>query len=370
MGPRITRSNPQPNPATASDSILPTAKSSPTGGRNRAQAQKVTKGTAASTASPTSAVDSGGNCMTTCGGTSSTTRGCISPTATAGPQPVAAMTQEEIAAMLDQLALAGFHLSRQPCGAAETTARPFTNSTGTDSGDVEGSIPDDFVASRDGQPGEGGACDKLDDDEMSVLQPGMGVSAALNGEKTDDDSDTVTPLISRPDGTAGSDYSIQEAMGLAGIQTSVKHQTYLSIVRRIHDLVIAAQLNCEKEWKAIPQEDKGKLYRVARTAIPFLQRFVNDWATEEIAKRYLKNKRQYLYRTGELTRPAKYAHLKANAAKRDRDGSRRKKALVNAEAAKQAKAKKLAASAARKARKAAKKHATAVDDGMQVDGEN
>lgn len=155
--------------------------------------------------------------------------------------------------------------------------------------------------------------------------------------------------------------------------------------RRIRDYVIAAQLNVEKEWRQIAPEDKGKLYRVvsgrframgcrlthallqARTDIPFLQRFVNDWATEEIAKRYLKNKRQHLYRTGELARPTKYAHLKANAAKRDRDGSRRKKALVNAEAAKRAKAKK-AATAVRRARKGGKSH-VASESAMDVDEE-
>jgi hypothetical protein len=61
--------------------------------------------------------------------------------------------------------------------------------------------------------------------------------------------------------------------------------------------------------------------------MPFLERFINDWAIEDIVKQFMKNRRSNHYRKGWLDVPEKYGHLKANAQKRDRNGSRRKKAL-------------------------------------------
>ncbi|KAI5898159.1 uncharacterized protein SCHCODRAFT_02696751 [Schizophyllum commune H4-8] len=282
----------------------------------------------------------------------------------------------EVEELVRRLAAAGLNVTVQPLDAVQEvsanansgikTNASRVNAPGANDGpiedDVEMGAPDQPGASRIHHSMTAESSDDESDEEMTLLRPGTNVSSMLNanedkaGEGEDVEMGGDVQLVARPDGTAGNDYSIQEEMGLAGVKGSKKHQTYLSIVRRIRDYVIAAQLNVEKEWRQIAPEDKGKLYRVARTDIPFLQRFVNDWATEEIAKRYLKNKRQHLYRTGELARPTKYAHLKANAAKRDRDGSRRKKALVNAEAAKRAKTKK-AATAAKKARKVSKSRA-------------
>jgi hypothetical protein len=65
----------------------------------------------------------------------------------------------------------------------------------------------------------------------------------------------------------------------------------------------------------------------AREQNPFLARFVGDWATKEIVKQFLKNKRRNHYRNGWLDVPEKYAYLKNNASKRDPTGSRKKKAL-------------------------------------------
>lgn len=47
-----------------------------------------------------------------------------------------------------------------------------------------------------------------------------------------------------------------------------------------------------------------------------MSRYVNDWATEAVAKQYMKNRRGHSYRRGYLDPPAKYAYLKENAAKR------------------------------------------------------
>jgi hypothetical protein len=61
--------------------------------------------------------------------------------------------------------------------------------------------------------------------------------------------------------------------------------------------------------------------------MPFLERFIDNWATEDLVKQFMKNRRSNHYRKGWLEVPEKYGHLKANAQKRDKNGSRRKKAL-------------------------------------------
>lgn len=71
----------------------------------------------------------------------------------------------------------------------------------------------------------------------------------------------------------------------------------------------------------------------ARDKIPFLSRFVNDWATEELVKQYLKNRRGDYYRNGRLEVPDKYQYLKANAQQRDPNASRKRKAVADASSA-------------------------------------
>jgi hypothetical protein len=47
-----------------------------------------------------------------------------------------------------------------------------------------------------------------------------------------------------------------------------------------------------------------------------LERYEQNWATEGLARQYLKNKRSYNYRQGRLDVPEEYHYLKENAAKR------------------------------------------------------
>jgi hypothetical protein len=60
-----------------------------------------------------------------------------------------------------------------------------------------------------------------------------------------------------------------------------------------------------------------------------LKRFVNDWATEEIVKQYMKNKQKNHYKNGWLPVPEKYKYLKENSRKRNPQGSRIKRAKSN-----------------------------------------
>lgn len=59
-------------------------------------------------------------------------------------------------------------------------------------------------------------------------------------------------------------------------------------------------------------------------------RFTNDWATEEIVKQFIKNKRKNHYANGWLEVPNKYEYLKANSRKRSKTAPRKKKALDDA----------------------------------------
>ena len=60
-----------------------------------------------------------------------------------------------------------------------------------------------------------------------------------------------------------------------------------------------------------------------------LARFERDWATEEIVKQFVKNKRKNHYTNGWLEVPDRYAYLKNNSKKRNPAGPRVKKALKN-----------------------------------------
>jgi hypothetical protein len=71
-----------------------------------------------------------------------------------------------------------------------------------------------------------------------------------------------------------------------------------------------------------------------RSKVDGLEHYEQDWATEGLARQYLKNKRSYNYRQGRLDIPEKYQYLKNNAAKRSDaprgNGYKRKAAHVQA----------------------------------------
>ncbi|CAA7267807.1 unnamed protein product [Cyclocybe aegerita] len=127
-------------------------------------------------------------------------------------------------------------------------------------------------------------------------------------------------MVAHPKGTAGKDFSIQVSMGLAG--STKKHAKYTAILRSLRDLVLQSRINWELPWAQIPASKKAKLFQVAREHHPVLKRYMNDWATEEIIKHYMKNKRAHHYASGWLEVPAKYDYLKENASKRDPNRSR------------------------------------------------
>ncbi|KAF5315125.1 hypothetical protein D9619_007520 [Psilocybe cf. subviscida] len=138
------------------------------------------------------------------------------------------------------------------------------------------------------------------------------------------DKDVEDKSITRPKGNAGQHFSIQVEMKLASSKS--KMSIYKGIQRCLRELAIRSGMNWELAWADIPSEEKVKLYRTARKQHPYLSKFRNDWATEEIVKQFFKNKRKNHYRNGWLAVPERYAHMADVSSKRNPAGSRTKTA--------------------------------------------
>ena len=99
-------------------------------------------------------------------------------------------------------------------------------------------------------------------------------------KQLDENEQEVTgDMVPRPKGTAGADWSIQEAMGLAGSEkkhgiyralvVSINHNIvpsypHLSEQRQIRDLTLNARIKWDSKWADIPASDKAKLFQVVR----------------------------------------------------------------------------------------------------------
>ncbi|KAJ7655447.1 hypothetical protein B0H17DRAFT_1073443 [Mycena rosella] len=134
-----------------------------------------------------------------------------------------------------------------------------------------------------------------------------------------------TEKIPRPAGSAGNTFNIQNEMGLGGSRAN--RDIYKALMRNVRDLTLQAGINWELPWAQIPASNKASLFDVARARHPILEDYVNDWATEEIVKQYIKNKRRNGYKNNWLEVPEKYAYLKTNSAKRDQSASRKRRTV-------------------------------------------
>jgi len=105
----------------------------------------------------------------------------------------------------------------------------------------------------------------------------------LNKESNTGGSDKTQERIPRPKGTAGTDFSIQEEMGLSGstkgydiykgIQVRWESSmnillTKLKIKRNLRDLMLNARINWERRWADVPLKDKALLFDVVNCQIP------------------------------------------------------------------------------------------------------
>ncbi|KAL0059897.1 hypothetical protein AAF712_013312 [Marasmius tenuissimus] len=201
------------------------------------------------------------------------------------------------------------------------------------------------------------ALKKVQEDRDGLKAKLNGLKTSLPGKKSRTEA-VNTVRVPWPSGTAGKDFSIQVAMGLAGSEK--KDLTYRGIQCRVHEFVGYARIGYEVPRKNVPAKTKADLFESLCQDQPFLAQFENDWAAEELAKQFLKNKCKNAYKHGWLVVPPKYAHLKQNAQARSSGGSRRSKVKEIRETKEQKKATK----AAKNTGKQNKKQPESVDRGL------
>ncbi|KAJ6622204.1 hypothetical protein B0H10DRAFT_1944808 [Mycena sp. CBHHK59/15] len=181
----------------------------------------------------------------------------------------------------------------------ETTNKPMDAPAGNDEDDAMGDGPP-TPARRDATNMPVGTGDKeddpMEDDPAAVLE-------RENTHLKHQLAKALTSASANPPGGAGTVpvVTIPRLRRLAFI--SVLTTTWK---RNMHDLVHQAGINWELPWAETPAEAKGKLFAVARDRHPILERFHNDWATEEMVKQYIANRRNTAYRRGDLEVPEKY----------------------------------------------------------------
>ncbi|KAJ6454427.1 hypothetical protein C8R45DRAFT_944684 [Mycena sanguinolenta] len=129
-------------------------------------------------------------------------------------------------------------------------------------------------------------------------------------------------MIAKPRGST----SIQVGMGLAKSHDGFK--LYALARSTVQDCVTRADMDLAVPWDKQPLEKRLLVTNAAKNKVKFLKRMENDWATEKLARQYMKNKRVTAYKKGTLERPDKYGYLKVNATMRSADGSRVKKAKL------------------------------------------
>ncbi|KAG2143021.1 hypothetical protein DEU56DRAFT_793022 [Suillus clintonianus] len=67
---------------------------------------------------------------------------------------------------------------------------------------------------------------------------------------------------------------------------------YLAIQTTVHELCSRVDLDFKVLYNAQPTSSLAKLFKLARRDHPHLEKFQNDWATAELVKQFLQNKRK------------------------------------------------------------------------------
>ncbi|KAJ6607277.1 hypothetical protein B0H10DRAFT_1956375 [Mycena sp. CBHHK59/15] len=187
----------------------------------------------------------------------------------------------------------------------------------------------DLTNTRDRNGVDGDGPDVISDelkkkrDKNTELQKRLALSEVFTDPPDVAKRGPAPQSIPRPAGSARSGFSIQDAMGLGG--NAADREAYKAIQRNLRDLTLNACINIEVPWADMPAVAKAQLFAVARERHPYLAAFVNDWATEELVKQYIKNKCKHTYKQNWLVPPTKFAYLKANSAKRDQSAPQGRK---------------------------------------------
>ncbi|THH18138.1 hypothetical protein EUX98_g9004 [Antrodiella citrinella] len=98
-------------------------------------------------------------------------------------------------------------------------------------------------------------------------------------------ADVPPGSVPRPHGR----FNIRDAMG-------VDHEQYKSIQRTVRDLIIQAQVDWTDDFRRQDPTNLARLYKAAIQVHPVLARYYRHWATAELAKQYMANKRKHAYK--------------------------------------------------------------------------
>ncbi|KAJ7063866.1 hypothetical protein C8F01DRAFT_1229478 [Mycena amicta] len=148
-------------------------------------------------------------------------------------------------------------------------------------------------------------------------------NARLKQAQGADSDDSAKTLIEDPkDGT-----SLYVRMRFQA-NNAVDWAKYLAIQRTIHEIVHQKQMPWHKTGANIPSSIKTDAFIIARSRHPYLERFENDWPTEQLIRQYIKSLRTQARKQGILAADPKYGHLKANSAKRDKTKPRGRAGMV------------------------------------------
>ncbi|KIM59028.1 hypothetical protein SCLCIDRAFT_78527, partial [Scleroderma citrinum Foug A] len=100
--------------------------------------------------------------------------------------------------------------------------------------------------------------------------------------------------VEKPKGSPGDpDFSLINVMELQDDKLS-----YLAIQvcneHTVRDLCHAARLDWNRTYHEQPTRDLCNLFDVAKKEHPYLAWFHNNWATGELVKQYLRNRRKHM----------------------------------------------------------------------------
>ncbi|EJD35527.1 hypothetical protein AURDEDRAFT_130578 [Auricularia subglabra TFB-10046 SS5] len=127
--------------------------------------------------------------------------------------------------------------------------------------------------------------------EIAALKEHRRKAIANVNAAVQDELDNDEVRIERPKGSAGKGFSLRTEMRLNG-----NPLLYKRIQRTVHRCVDKAGLDEGKGIRAQDTQKLSNIYKAARERQPRLKRFINDWATAEMVRVLLRNRRQYAAR--------------------------------------------------------------------------
>ncbi|KAJ6521758.1 hypothetical protein B0H19DRAFT_1371312 [Mycena capillaripes] len=133
--------------------------------------------------------------------------------------------------------------------------------------------------------------------ELAAANKKIAEHAARGAAPGGNDEDEVQRL-ERPKGEAGdkkNGFNLRVAMGLED-----DAELYEAIVRAVNSNVARANLDYTVDFRRQDAAKLAAVYKLTRKDFPYLtrSRFPLDWATAEITKQYMRNKRRYAVKRG------------------------------------------------------------------------